>query len=279
MRSALIAALRAAHNPILRAEFRYQRFVIQRSRAGWLPIVLASALIVPSLLSALGYSLALLFDLMPPLTFFDVIAFPHNISSVLLIVVNLSMYLVVNGVTFSLSSGSIGREKSNQTWYLLRMTAVENRQIVLGKWWASLRALNGDHLMVAILRVGLLAYCCAVIVPVWLAISGEQAPIRLYFLLLLPFVLLQCLLDGAFTAAVGVAASIPDEAVGIASGSGATAGRILLAGIVCLWFYYVIERLTVSLFDALVLAFAGVVVTAALLIAALIAAHYLIERV
>jgi hypothetical protein len=92
-------------------------------------------------------------------------------------------------------------------------------------------------------------------------------------------VLLQCLLDGAFTAAVGVAASIPDEAAGIATGSGATAGRILLAGMVGLWFYYLIERLTISLIDALVLAFAGVVLTAALLVAALIAAHYLIERV
>jgi hypothetical protein len=274
----LTATLTADHNPVLRAEFRYQRFVIQRSRAGWVPILLAALMIVPALLISIGYSIALLLNLIPPLTIFDLLVFPHQISGVLLIVVNISMYLVVNGVTFGLSSSSIGREKSNQTWHLLRMTAVENHQIVFGKWWASLRALNGDHIMVMILRVGLLAYCCGVILPIWLSIEGLTAPVQLYFIALLPFVALQCLLDGALTAAAGVAASMPDAAAGIASGSGATAGRIMLAVAVGIWFVGIITALHDGLSGALLLASGGVLVTLVLLLVVLYTAYILIEK-
>ncbi|HRF99264.1 MAG TPA: hypothetical protein PLZ51_28825, partial [Aggregatilineales bacterium] len=55
----------------------------------------------------------------------------------------------------------ITRERKGQTWDVLVLTNVDARQIVLGKWWASLVALWGDHAMIGFLRVGLV--CGAVV--------------------------------------------------------------------------------------------------------------------
>src|SRR6185312_1237435 len=71
----------------------------------------------------------------------------------LLLTMMIAMSVVVTFVNMALASNSIGREKEGKTWDTLRLTDVGAERIVLGKWWASLRALNGDYVMVAILRM------------------------------------------------------------------------------------------------------------------------------
>ena len=79
-------------------------------------------------------------------------------------------------------------------------------------------------------------------------------------------------------AAAGVAASMPDAAAGIASGSGATAGRIMLTVGVGIWFVVIIAALHDGLAGALLLAIGGVLVTLVLLLVALYVAYILIEK-
>ena len=81
-------------------------------------------------------------------------------------IMTVAMYPVVTLITFALSANSVRREKTGHTWDYLRLTELDPQQIVIGKWWASLRALNGDHGMVMVLRLGvsvvflLMFYAC-----------------------------------------------------------------------------------------------------------------------
>ena len=135
-------------NPVLSSEFRYQRFVIERSRSGRFWIFLAILLVAPSLLISLVYSTGLLSNLFPVVEWHQIPDTWHLNMLYVLIVANVSMYAVVTLVTIGLSSSSIRREKVKHTWSLLRLTNVSSTEIVLGKWWASIRALNGDQAMV-----------------------------------------------------------------------------------------------------------------------------------
>ena len=77
-----------------------------------------------------------------------------EISVVSLLVMNLALYVVVTLVTLALAASSISREQAAHTWDHLLLTNMTARQIVQGKWWATLRALWGDHLMVLISAPG-----------------------------------------------------------------------------------------------------------------------------
>jgi hypothetical protein len=71
---------------------------------------------------------------------------------------NFALYIVVTLVSLALAASSIGRELESHTWDNLLLTNMTARQIVQGKWWASLRTLWGDQLMVLILRLGFVAW-------------------------------------------------------------------------------------------------------------------------
>src|SRR5690606_35757803 len=57
----------------------------------------------------------------------------------LLIVMNIALYAVVQLITVALGANSILREKQGRTWETLLLTNIDARQIVLGKWWATIR--------------------------------------------------------------------------------------------------------------------------------------------
>ncbi|MEP6985985.1 MAG: hypothetical protein ABI970_10320 [Chloroflexota bacterium] len=56
--------------------------------------------------------------------------------------------------TIVLSSNSITREKEFQTWELLVLTGINARQIVRGKWWATVQRQVPYYLRLAVLRIG-----------------------------------------------------------------------------------------------------------------------------
>lgn len=148
-------------NPIAWAELRHQWYVIERSRSGRVWIALALLMLIPALLASLVYFVIGLLRLPLPIPI-DQIDTPGELlavtGSVALVTMNVAQYLVVMMVSFGLATNSITREKRGNTWDTLLLTNVSARQIVAGKLWASLQALYGDHLVVGLLRLGLLAY-------------------------------------------------------------------------------------------------------------------------
>jgi len=202
-------------SPILQAELRHQRFVIRRSRSGWLWIALAAAMVIPSVVASLVFSGALLISPFIP----EAIDFVRDNSGwwfTILMIVNLSLYPVVTLITLGLSANSIQREKTGNTWDTLRLTHISHEQIVIGKWLASLRALFGDHLMAMVVRIGWIATLLS---------SGVTLPsnpaqlatfsIGVHFLLFVIITITYSVLDAAFTAALGIVSALPESFSGM----------------------------------------------------------------
>jgi hypothetical protein len=269
----------SAANPILQREFSYQRFVIQRSRSGIFWIGLAVLMVVPALLASIYYTAATLFNMLPLVLFYNIPTSFHAYTGILLLMVNLSLYPVVTLVMLALARGSIAREKEGGTWQILRLTTINNWQIVIGKWWASLQALNGDQGMVIVLRVGLAAYYIGFILPsIHSTLDTITAPYTLYLAVLAPLFIIQTLLDAMLTAAVGVIAAIPDEAAGTVVTSTVLMLRFFTVLLVGAWFVYILNVLRTSFITALVTAIGGTVITGLLVLAALGLAYFLLER-
>lgn len=263
-------------NPILRAEFRYQRYVIQQGRVGWLWIILAAAMVVPALLMSLVYTAAgLIAPYYPPAL--EAIPFADNsdlftLALVLLLTMTIAMYAVVTLVTLGLSSGSIRREKEHHTWDNLRLTDVGAGRIVMGKWWASLKALNGDHLMVTIIRIGFIAFYVGSGGFVFTVLENLTSPnitftrtteYVVYLPLLIGITLVYSFLDAGLTAALGILTAIPDDDTGAVTGSIALAVRLLTMVAAGGWLVLTLARLRYGgIHDVVVLSAAGIAVYA-----------------
>lgn len=196
-------------NPVYRAEFRHQRFVIATSRSGWLWIALAAAMVIPALIGSLIYIGGAF--ILPFAPHIKNSLYPlENVLFPAIWVMSTALYIVVTMVTLGLSSNSISREKRNHTWDNLRLTEMDGRRIIWGKWGASLHALWGDHLMAAIIRAGL----CAVFIVSYsphhgrpLGVPGEI--LAMGFLLVVTAV--YSLLDAGLTAALGIIAPLAEK--------------------------------------------------------------------
>ncbi|MAU13527.1 MAG: hypothetical protein CL607_27160 [Anaerolineaceae bacterium] len=217
-------------NPIVSAEFNHQRFVIKQGRVGYLWILLAAMLVVPALLISLVTSIsAFLGGFVPELGSLTLPiaweagtpqAFIGNLGWVLILVMAPAQYLVVTLVTMALSANSIRREKAGLTWDSLRLTGIGTRRIVWGKWWASMRALAGDHVMVTIMRMGLVTLVMTTFAPSIDMLNQIEPVSHLEKMpLLLTLTVLFGVFDAALTAAFGVLAAIPNEAAGTVVGT------------------------------------------------------------
>lgn len=275
-------------NPIVQAEFNHQRFVIKRGRVGYLWIFLAALLVVPALLISLVTSASAflgafepsLGSLTLPVTWEAGTwqAFIGNLGWVLILVMSPAQYLVVTLVTMGLSANSIRREKSGLTWDSLRLTGIGTRRIVWGKWWASMRALAGDHVMVTILRMGLVTLIMTTF-AVSLDMLNQLEPVS--HLGKMPVLLLLTILfgvfDAALTAAFGVLAAIPNEAAGTVVGSTVIGLRMLvMIGAFMLLVASLHLAVNVSMAAVLALSVGGFLVYVALIVAALLIAEKLI---
>lgn len=198
-------------HPVTRAELKYQWHVIETSRSSPFWVWAAYILLVPALLiSVVSFFFTLIVTIRTP----DALNFPYipqpalYLGGLYLLGINTAMALVVTLVTLALAANSIAREKRRGTWDMLLLTNVSARQLVWGKWWATLGAMGWDHGVLYLLRLGLLALAYVVLAYIMLGFQpfpglGRVPP-------LLPFVLAPVLLaactalDAGLTAALGV---------------------------------------------------------------------------
>jgi hypothetical protein len=193
------------NNAVMRAELAYQR---RTTSLGGCAAILLGFLLYLSLLSALGVTLcafltaALQVNLLEPLK--SVGFFP-----ILMVAVTVIWHFVLMFRTLILAANSISREKQKQTWETLVLTGIDARQIVRGKWWATVQKQWPQYILLAILRVGGV---------IWFAYS-QGVPFRYYqgAIVLLPgvleimlagvFIALFTLMNLLFTAACGIIGS------------------------------------------------------------------------
>jgi len=76
---------------------------------------------------------------------------------ILLILLTIFYHLYLMFQTMSLAAHSITREKESQTWEMLVLTGIDARQIVRGKWWATVQRQLSRYAVLALLRAGMIA--------------------------------------------------------------------------------------------------------------------------
>jgi hypothetical protein len=210
MQSLKLPRILTPANPIVNAEFHHQRFVIQRGRVGFIWIILAGVMVLPALLISLAYIIgAFLSPIFPQASEVVSLALGAMPSALWLAIMTVAMYPVVTLVTFGLSANSVRREKTGHTWDHLRLTELNPQQIVIGKWWASLRALNGDHGMVMVLRFGFSAAFVMVLHDMIITPFGLPAEWTILPLLLIITAIFS-FLDAGLTAALGIVGAMVD---------------------------------------------------------------------
>lgn len=216
----MLISLRRAlsdHNPIMREEARHQWAVMLKARVSTIWIIAAALLLIPALLAAgIGFIEAL----MRPLWSLQLNLLPAAINDLLLVLLTtmmISMHVVLVLVTMSLAANAITRERRGLTWEPLLMTGLDARQIVLGKWWASVSTMWTDFLLLAALRVGLLAWVLGQLLPEPLRNHG-MGLLSVYVLLGGGAALLYTLIDVGFSSAVGLLATLLNPDNGTAMG-------------------------------------------------------------
>jgi hypothetical protein len=191
-------ALYLIDNPVMRAELKHQQHVMTTSRSGRFWIALAMLLLIPAFLSSGLF-------LFGAVTGIDISGFIGSIGGynlvIHLIIMNVALYAVVTLITMGLASNSIGREQTGHTWESLLLTTMDARQIIWGKWWATVRSLWGDHIMVGLLRIGLVAWGA---IEWSRAINPTDRPNFLFLLIAIVIVSLYTLVDAAFSAVLGL---------------------------------------------------------------------------
>jgi hypothetical protein len=115
--------------------------------------------------------------------------------------------------TLQLSSNAIAREKRDpERWEALLMTGISGREIVLGKWWATMRTMWKHYLFLAFLRIGHLMAIVFIghnLIPRFFPDYFRLVDITvLHILLGFVFVASFTLVNLSYTAACGVMSSI-----------------------------------------------------------------------
>lgn len=197
-------------NPVVDAEFHHQRFVIRRGRVGGIWIILAGLMVAPALLASILFTFGgLLLPIIEPARDLVELSAGDFPAWLWLAIMNLAMYPVVTLVTFALSANSIRREKQGKTWDNLRLTGLNPQQIVIGKWWASVRALNGDHAMLVVMRLGIAALFVMTLNDM-IASPFGLPPAWTILPILIVFTICYGFLDASLTAALGIAGAMVD---------------------------------------------------------------------
>ena len=138
-------------NAIKRAERVYQKRSVKKLRPlrRWLSRTLIWLMVVVTLIHLSGLFIA-------SLTQRDPTPIVHSLSllSTLLIFFTLYYHFYFMFQTISRTANSITREKEAHTWELLILTGVNARQIVRGKWWATVQQQFSRYLFLGLIRAG-----------------------------------------------------------------------------------------------------------------------------
>lgn len=189
------------NNPVLQAELKHQQYVITTSRSGRFWIALAVLLLIPAFLSSAVFVIEALLGVNITRSLLG--DGGRQLLMLNLIVMNVALYVVMTLITMGLAANSISREQTGKTWETLLITALKPQQIIMGKWWATLQALWGDHIMLAVMRVGLLAFFAIEQTQI-LSSGGSTRPSIGFLLLGIVLMLAFTAIEEAFSAAVGL---------------------------------------------------------------------------
>jgi hypothetical protein len=147
--------------------------------------------------------------------------------------------------TLSLGANSIAREKQGQTWDMLVLTGIDARQIVRGKWMATVRRQFRAYLVLAVMRIGAIVVYSVVTNSIFsftVGYGGDRLtylPHPLNYALLAGVVTLMTLANLVFTAACGVWASAVTHrpAMAQARAIGTRIALLLVPSFVLLFFF------------------------------------------
>jgi hypothetical protein len=148
--------------------------------------------------------------------------------------------------TLSLSSMAITRDKRDtERWEALLLTGVSGREIVQGKWWATVRTLWVEYLFLAVLRAGAVlsisnigqesAFIYPYVTPYRL-----MSTTPMHILLGMSIVAWLTMVNLPFTAACGVMSSMDTKrGSGVVRGFGARAAFVILTALapLILWLF------------------------------------------
>jgi ABC-type Na+ efflux pump permease subunit len=195
-------------HPVYRAERDHQWAVMEKSRSGWLWVLLAMIMLLPALLT----SLYIFFSTMLWGRSINVLPSPETADwlpdlQLLMVVMNVALYFVIALVSAALANSSVEREKQGNTWDLLRLTGVSARDLVWGKWLASLRVIRTDYVILALLRVGWAVWFAAGFRPQF---PAGTLPASTSVALLVLLALVFTLVDAAFNTALSVAIALTE---------------------------------------------------------------------
>jgi len=120
--------------------------------------------------------------------------------------------------TMSLSAHSIVREKEAHTWELMILTGVDARQIVRGKWWATIQQQWKRYLILAMLRIGSIVWFAG-LQDGWFSGTSStyymstqiEFPHPISILWFVVFIFTITLANLGYTAACGVLASMSSQ--------------------------------------------------------------------
>ena len=138
-------------NAITRAELSYQIRSSKKLRPWrrWITRIAAGLLVMVSLIAFVGLMIASLSQRDPtPL----IASFEPLPLLLILVAIVYAVYLMLQ--TISLTANSITREIEAETWEMLVLTGINARQIVRGKWWATVQRQFSRYLLLSLIRIG-----------------------------------------------------------------------------------------------------------------------------
>ena len=216
-----LASIPFFSHPVTQAEAQYQGRIMENTRAGTIWVGLAYLMTYPALLiSVVIYLGTLASQIIPGAVVLTLDATSLSIATltlIFLIAMNIALYVVVTLVTLGLSINSINREKQGKTWDTLLLTGVDARQLVWGKWWATVRTFWKDYVLVGMLRLGMIAWLIAVTDGefIYRLVVPRFSPELAYLVVGAVLVAVYTAMDAMLTAALGQIAALSDARTGI----------------------------------------------------------------
>jgi ABC-type Na+ efflux pump permease subunit len=197
-----------SHNPVMRAELAHQQRAMLRRSGRALRVLFLLALVVSAALVFGAPLLPQVAHLLNESIFYVEEAHRGLLSTLtaLLAALVFVQHLLWVSQAAQQASATIAREKQARTWESLLLTGIDARQIIVGKWWATLRIMWDQHHKGLLLRV---------LTVVWLSLPNvdgiafsreETSPVALALVAVVA--LLYPLLNVSVAAATGVLASL-----------------------------------------------------------------------
>ena len=199
-------------NPILRAELAHQQGQIDAYRRRQLIRLLYAVLLIFSLAAVLITITDFRVDNLLAL-FFDNTTYARWTLTAIVLNAIIAVHIATVFRTLVFGTNAIVREKRSRTWETLLLTNVDARQLVIGKWWATVRRVWASYLWLVPLRIGAVVWLGAqmnlVLIGLGSPVTISPPPVDISNLLVAVLLITALtLVNALFTAAYGVLGSL-----------------------------------------------------------------------